>query len=336
MRRRESGFALPLAAAAIALLAVALSVAADAMAGWRAAERREEARWRLELAAATLEGRVAHIALTTPLAPRAFETRDRPLLLDGRPYVARVEGAGDFILSVHDEAGLFNVNVQDEQAIGRLLRSGGVAAWQAERLAGALADLTDEDDLRRLNGAETAEYTSSGRAQPPNAPLSQAGDAWRAFGWDALDRRTSRHLLALVSAGDPARPFNPNTAPPQVLVATFGLDARGVAALINARETRVIVSGADVAEISGATLPEGMDVTAQPARDFRLEISRRAGAPQESSIYVVQLRRAEAGEDAPFTARRFSTGARDWERQQGNGRLDWLPDSPALPPARKR
>lgn len=335
MRQRERGFALPLAAAAIALLAVALGVAADALSGASAAGRREEARWRLELAAATLEARLAHLVLTAPLEPRALQIPGAPLILDGRPYLAQVDGVGAFTVSVQDEAGLFNLNTPEELAVARLLRGAGVQEWRAETLAGALADFTDGDDLRRLNGAEAREYAAAGRSGPANAPLVDPGDAWRALGWDMLNSRATRALLARVATGDPARPFNPNTAPEDVLAATFALDARGVERLVALRETRTIVSFADAAEVAGvAVAPGEIPVAGQPARDLRATVAYRG--QQGSSIYVLHLRVAEAEAGAPVATQRLVASARDWERRLVNGRLDGLPDSPAVLDARER
>lgn len=336
MRLHERGFALPLAAAAIALLALALGVAADALGAGAAGVRRNDARWRMEIAATTLEARLAHLLITSEVGPRALETRGGPLVLDGRAYRVRLEGVGLASVAMQDEAGLFNVNTLDEGAIARLLRGAGVQPWRAERLAGALADFTDADDLRRAHGAEAREYDSSGRSAPANALLDQAGGAWRALGWDELAPRQARSLLPLTAASDPAQPFNPNTAPPDVLAAVFALDARGVASLLALREQRTIVSFADAAEASGAAAAQGVFVLAQPARDIRVVVARPVGSLEESSVYVLQMHVAEAGSGAPIVVRWSSASARDWGRRLGDGRLDWLPDSPALLVARER
>lgn len=337
MRAAERGFALPLAAAAIATLAVALAVAADAMGGASASLRRSEAQWRLDLASATLEARVAHIVLTSPLGVRALETRGRQLMLDGRPYVAHVAGAGAFAVSVQDEAGLFNLNVPDEAAIARLLQRTGAEPRRAESLSGALVDYTDADDLRRTHGAEAREYVTAGKAAPANAPILQLHEAWGALGWDELSRRQSRKLAALSSASDAARPFNPNTAPREVLAATFALDSRGLDALLELRERRTVVSFADAVEAAGGGVASGeIPVSAQPARDYRISIYAHDRPREGSSVCLVWVHVAQTGSDAPIIVRRVSVTGLDWERQTGDGPLDWLPDSPALPPERER
>ena len=70
---------------------------------------------------------------------------------DGRPYRWRFADA-EVEVSLVDEAGKLDLNQADVPLLGRLLRALGVDQGQAERLAAAIADWRDTDQLTQPAG----------------------------------------------------------------------------------------------------------------------------------------------------------------------------------------
>jgi len=81
---------------------------------------------------------------------------------------------GDATVSVtmQDESGKIDINTANEQLMQSFLRLLGVAPDDAVALSDAIADWRDADNLKRLHGAEEAEYTAAGLTyKPANAPF---------------------------------------------------------------------------------------------------------------------------------------------------------------------
>lgn len=360
MNSNRAGFVLPLAAVGVALLALALFAAASALSDRSGEMRRLEWNWRYALGAANLEARLAHLVLTEPRGPRAIDVgaeenavasprwaladRSRTsgnLVLDGRRYLFAPPSGFRFAVSVQDEAGLFNLNNNDEASTARLLTQLGVEPREAERLAAVLADFIDGDDLRRVNGAESADYAAAGLPLPRNALLTEPTETRLALDWRTnLAPQQEALFLALTTAGEADLPFNPNTAPAQVLAALLGADQKGVNALLEARDVRTLVSGEDVSVASGADLLDSrVTFSPLPARDLRLTITSAGDAPEASFVYVSRLSVADDRSDRPFYWRRSIVprgGTWTGGQRDGDDRMDEFPNSPALLAARKR
>lgn len=80
---------------------------------------------------------------------------------DGRPYELNYDDAVVEIM-VTDERGKVNLNAANEETLVRLFSANGLEQGQAEELAAAVLDWTDEDELVRPGGAEESEYASAG------------------------------------------------------------------------------------------------------------------------------------------------------------------------------
>lgn len=100
------------------------------------------------------------------------------LALDDRPY----RTLGDTLVQVQDNRGLLNLNVVDDERLGRFLGVLGVPPERRSALIDALRDYGDEDNLKRLNGAEVAEYAAAGLPPPRNAKLVTPLEARRIYG----------------------------------------------------------------------------------------------------------------------------------------------------------
>ena len=359
-RASEAGFAVPVVAVAIALISLPLMLAANLIddAGRRLQRARNQADF--EIAATSSASRLAFLMLTEPIGQRSIRVGGdrldasgallqggsgwrsatglpvREVVFDGRGYrVTTARARYPMLLSVQDEAGLLNVNAPDDAAIGRMLAGIGVDAGKARRLGGSLADFTDEDDARRLNGAEARDYRHAALPPPPNAPVDQAEAAWQAMGWGTdLSVRQQRGFLARATALPPDSRLNLNTAAPDVLRAVLGIDNRAAQRIVLYREHRAMMSLLDVAAAGGVPVPPGATpVGGLPARVFRIRIE----AMSARGLRPVEARFSYAIEgDRPLlmrTLHRSASGPSVGGGEGDGGRED-LPQSPALLAAR--
>ena len=223
LRRADRGVALLAVTMAVAVLsAVGVELAITAMTGDRLASNalaivQAEALARSGIAA-------ARATLVEASHVNVPETLHTPWLraLDPQPL-----GDGLVRVSVEDEARRLDPNTSPE-ALPRLLAKLGVDPL----LADAVLDWIDADDVARPHGAERRWYEAERPSRAPaNRPLRSVGELLLVRGLDAplLDRLRP----FLTTAGEDG--VNPNTAPADVLVATWP-DAGRVAEILAARE----------------------------------------------------------------------------------------------------
>lgn len=154
------------------------------------------------------------------------------IALDDRPY----RGSGEDIVRLQDNRGLLNANFVEPGMMPRLLGQLGVAAGKRDAMLDTLLDYTDNDDLRRLNGAEKSEYAALGLPPPPNDWLASPYQLRNIIGWrDQPELLES--LLRFVTTSREAW-FNPNTAPLEVLSSLPEGSRETAAALIRMRNDK--------------------------------------------------------------------------------------------------
>lgn len=135
---------------------------------------------------------------------------EQPLVLDGRPYDMG-EGAQ---LRVQDSRGLLSVNVPDREALASMLQTSGAGFDQASAMLDVLEDYVDGDNLRRLNGAESSDYSALGLPPPRNDWMLSVDELGRMAVWSNWEGRAKVspwlgvHRIKL---------FNPNTAPLELM-----------------------------------------------------------------------------------------------------------------------
>ncbi|GGO80146.1 hypothetical protein GCM10011348_16200 [Marinobacterium nitratireducens] len=83
-------------------------------------------------------------------------------LADGGPQLLEFDDI-DVWVALQDESGKIDLNAAPVELLTGLFLAAGAAGPQAEALADAILDYRDEDDLRRLNGAEDDDYLAVGR-----------------------------------------------------------------------------------------------------------------------------------------------------------------------------
>ena len=120
-----------------------------------------------------------------------------------------------------DESGKIDINaVTDALLQGLLQTAGQLDVDAAGRLVDAIGDWKDADDLRRPNGAESAEYQAAGLSyKPANAAFETVADLQRVLGMTpALFARLAGNLTVYSGASG----VNPQFASRAVLMALPG------------------------------------------------------------------------------------------------------------------
>lgn len=157
-----------------------------------------------------------------------------PIAVDNRPY----RGAGEDIIRLQDNLGLLNANVFEPVLMSRFLGQLGIPVERRDAMIDALLDYTDGDDLRRLNGAEAADYAALGLPPPPNELLITPLQLKNVIGWrDQAALWEGQGLLRFLTTSRLAG-FNPNTAPVEVLASLPGLTPETAAAVVRLRMER--------------------------------------------------------------------------------------------------
>lgn len=142
-------------------------------------------------------------------------------------------GAGTIRIALLDEAGKIDLNAAPDEFLAGLFAVLGVSAEETARLVDAIADWKDEDDLRRLNGAERDDYRRAGLLWVPrNGPFEAVEELRLVFGMTpALYARA----LPFVTIYSQNARINPAIAPTEVLQALPGARPAEIARFVQAR-----------------------------------------------------------------------------------------------------
>lgn len=157
---------------------------------------------------------LADAGITKVIAALITRNPDTAFLLDGTPK--QVEFGGRKIeVSVQDETGKVDLNFASETTLSNLFVVLGVERQRSISLAAAIADWRDEDDLRRLNGAERDDYVSAGLLfLPRNGPFESVEELERVIGMNKETFEKARPYLTIFSRH---AAINPQTASEVVL-----------------------------------------------------------------------------------------------------------------------
>ena len=191
------------------------------------------------------------------------------IALDDRRYLA----LGNTTLQFQDDRGLLNLNNTDDDRLGRFLGVMGVPAERRAALIDALRDYLDDDNFKRLNGAEAAEYQSAGLPPPRNAKLITPWEAERIYNWKKAPELWKGAGMEPLVTTSTSFSLNPNTAPWQLLATMRGMTPEGVQALLKARKLSPLVSAGQVQALTGVVIsqdPFQPDMIALPADSVRI------------------------------------------------------------------
>jgi general secretion pathway protein K len=131
-----------------------------------------------------------------------------------------------------DVGALVNINAVDESGLTRFLAASSIDPMAAEALAEAIMDWRDDDDFRRLRGAERDDYMKSGARELPSNTLFEAIDDLR------FVRGMSRGILAQITPrltvfGNGEVGVNKASEP--VLLSVPGMTSLAAAAIVGAQ-----------------------------------------------------------------------------------------------------
>lgn len=183
-------------------------------------------------------------------------------------------------VALQDESGKIDLNAAPVELLSGLFLAAELDASTADALADAILDWRDDDDLRRLNGAEDDDYLAAGREDgAKDASFERVEELQRVLGMTADIYRRVKGSLTVFN-GLPA--INPLYAPRLALLALPGADEGTVDQYIEQRRRNRL---------------DGLDAPEPP-----LPESQYMAAGREGVNYTV-LAEAEVG---PVVRARFS------------------------------
>ncbi|MEQ4576331.1 MAG: type II secretion system minor pseudopilin GspK [Gammaproteobacteria bacterium] len=208
---------------------------------------------------------------------------------DGRRYRWSWDGA-QVDIHIVDEAGKVDLNVADPALLAGLLRALGAEPGQDQRLAGAIADWRDVDDLSQPGGgAEDGDYAAAGLPYgAKDAPFESLGELRLILG---MTPELYRRLLPNVTLFSARSQPDPRFAPAPVLTA-MGLDA---AAILARRDA------------PAGTAP--VEATAGGSGTYSIESRARWGEGREAVLHAVVRTGASPLPGAAYTVLRWEEGA---------------------------
>ncbi len=167
----------------------------------------------------------AILALLTP------DPADR-WMADGRVYDMPF---GRVIVEVliQDERGKIDLNKAPPQLLRGLFAVNGLTAEESDAMTDAILDWRDEDDLRRLNGAEDEDYRAAGLTYgAKDAPFDTVDELRQVLG---MTRALFSRVEPALTVYSRRSSVDTTTAPPEVLRALPGMDPGAVEAMLTAR-----------------------------------------------------------------------------------------------------
>lgn len=269
---RERGYVLITTLATIVLLSV-VAASLDMLVERYYGETRDWGEWaEAQAIMASARDELLFAMSTRQISPWGFGEGPGALRADGRTYRAQ-SGA---LVSVQDERGLISLNRPNLTLVRNYLLGHGVPDKEIEPLLDCLADYTDTDSYHRLNGGEAKQYKAAGLPLPRNDWLVSPHEIRQILRWRDYPSVWSR--AGDVFSASRGAPFNPNTAPREVLEALPGATPESVATLMSRRELKPFTSVDELKSITGIRLSEE-DVLLHPGVLYRLRVWLATGLP---------------------------------------------------------
>ena len=175
-------------------------------------------------------------------------------LFDGEWREANL-GEGHYSVRLVDETGKINLNRVDENTLRRIFTNLGVEEPRRTILVDSILDWRDEDDLHRINGAESDYYLSlSPSYTARNGPFDTVGDLLWVRGvtpelFYGLEGQVG--LIEIFTADSPMDRVNLRTAPAEVCVALLGLPLDRCRAFVGERKVLSEKTLADLVRLLG-------------------------------------------------------------------------------------
>lgn len=282
MQRRQVGFVLVLTLWILAAIMIAASYFADRVQkSLQLAQQRQDLNDK-QIDLTNMRSEILFRMSTNYFSFYGLGPPNQAIALDDRPY-----RGGASTVQLLDARGMLNLlNASDDQLF-RFLGAMNVPADQRAGLIDKLRDYVDEDDLRRLNGAESKEYAEQGLPPPRNAPLITPMELKNVMGW-----RDTAILWQPVPVTDltttaAVTTINPNTASAQVLMALPGITPEIAQAIITRRQLGPVTVEL-IGQMAGVELQQfPPQVIAFPSDSVR--VTQRANGMPWAIRYNIQL-----------------------------------------------
>lgn len=289
-RPRQSGYVLLMVLGVLAVMAYVVG---------RFAQRNDELRRNALDLHQYAEGRAAGYGA---LAATLYWNATRPLTPSGRgDFNAQLRQDGTLyrtdagaLVQLQDARGLLSVNGAPRQVLHALLVQDGVPVTRAQAMIDVLDDYIDTDNLKRLNGAESAEYRALGLPGPRNDWLLtlrelESMPLWR----DDPERLARLSRLLHPALGNL---FNPATAAPATLRAKFPTTAPSqLESILTLRASDQLRNLRAAGVVLGLPLDED-DYVLAPGNDSRITV----WAPGLPRALEYNVRLTPAGELGPW------------------------------------
>ncbi len=250
----------------------------------------------------------ARLAAEAGLARAVYEL-NRPdvmtkWLADGRTYEIEFEGS-TIEIQVEDESGKVDINAADAGTLQTLFLLGGAEEDRARRLAAAVVDWRDPDDLVQPEGAEDAEYKAADLPYgASDYPFRVAQELQQVLGMDyELYRTVAPWITVYGGSGRPNASFAPAELLPlfagvtpelaqQIVAQRHALDAAAMQSTpltLPDGTPLMAVGGAGTYTVrSRAMLPNGTEAA--------IEVTlRMGGGPGGRAYSVLRWREAQTG-----------------------------------------
>ncbi len=198
----------------------------------------------------------------------------RRLPLDGTVFALDKETT----VSAQDLRGLISINYCPEPVLRRFLSVWSVPDNQHNALIDSLYDYIDDDDLKRLNGAEAAQYRQLGLPPPANTILISVNELSQIPVWRELMVEFDKKLgvkdafLAEITASRQLG-INPNSAPRRVVAAVEAFEPKSIDAFLVARQRGEIALADNLLPFLRAKT-DFDTVALFPSREWRLQFDR--------------------------------------------------------------
>lgn len=295
----QSGFALPLALVAIALLSLITLAGYRAVSGAAGVSTALQDNARMERAMFSAESDAAFVFLTSSGVSGGIVTDgaltspddiltagpDTETLTPSQYWQANGgRRTSDFAalpvsVTYFDAAGFPPFDALSETDVAKFLAGAGFDADEAIRFAAIIGDYQDEDNRRRFRGAERTEYRLYGADPPSNSPLRTAGELSAVLGFaDAAPFASWDFILENARFGSLSAQYKPKLGP-ESLASTM------------ADDDELAVINDPLAEFSA------LDTRPTDSARFLLSVPTESGLTRRRAVEII---RTVGAADKPF------------------------------------
>jgi general secretion pathway protein K len=225
--------------------------------------------------------------------------KEFPVQLDLRGTPLTV---GDCEIRLQDSAGRLGIFPPNPDILRKLLEGAGVKPTESAVAVDSLLDWTDEDDLKRLNGAESYYYKME--QSLPYAPrndrfIQTVGELELIKGFRGTVYDLVKDEIIETATGN----FNMNTADAPLLAAVLATDLEHGRQLVQLRDQKGILLPSDIVAMGGNSLTLGDEYFRMfPSLKVAATIATRINDAGDSLHAIISFR---PGKDRPFTVEKF-------------------------------